>query len=126
MPFSFGDTYGKEKDKMKNFNKDHVLEAYVNLKAEDGEKVSLERAKSDVDTALYAMMEVLSRGKDAEPNNKNVRSRLRLVGFGTLEIRHREGRAYNNPQGGAKIHKDSENVVAISAGSNFSEMVQKD
>lgn len=110
---------------MEKLNKDHLVASYVAIKAEDGEKVSNAQAKDDVDAFLLAVMQTLGAYKDETPNNKNVRARLQLVGFGSVELRNVPARAHKNPQdpkAPPKV-KPAHNKVVLTTGKVFEEFI---
>lgn len=110
---------------MEKLNKDDLTAEYRSVKAEEGEEVSTAQAKRDVDALLVAVMQLMGKHKDAEPNNKNVRARLQVINFGGFELRHVPARPHKNPQDPTaepKI-KPAHNKVVLTLGKVFEEYV---
>ena len=106
---------------MDSYNKDDLIAEYVAQKAEDGNPIKKTQAKDDIDTLLSSIMSVLGQSKNTTPNNKNVRARLTLINFGSIELRHVKARTYNS-FGKESSVTPAHNKVVFSEGSLFTEI----
>ncbi|MMZ46506.1 DNA-binding protein HU-beta [compost metagenome] len=79
-----------------------------------------------VDAVLGGIVSVLSEEAANEPSGaKKVRGSLKIAGFGTFEVRHKEARNFRNPQTGENIEKSEHNVIAFKEGKLITESVNE-
>lgn len=72
--------------------------------------------KTQADAAVNAVLDSIKKGLQ---NDKEVR----LVGFGTFEVRSRKARTGRNPQTGATIQIAASNTVGFKAGKALKDAV---
>lgn len=110
---------------MEKLNKDHLITAYQTIKEEEHDEVSGAQAKRDVDAFLQALIQTVAPYKNEAPDKKNVRARLQLVGFGSVELRNVPARKHKNPQNpdAEPKLKPAYNKVVLTTGKVFDEAI---
>ncbi len=73
-------------------------------------------SKSQADAAVNAVLDGISKGLKKEKE-------VRLVGFGTFEVRNRKARTGRNPQTGDKIKIKASKTVGFKAGKALKDTV---
>lgn len=114
---------------MQNLNKDHWRDKFYDIHNSDEEnannKVTKKEAAQIIDTALYSLISLLSDYREEEPDKKNVRARLAIVGFANFELKHVPDRMHRNPQTNGKVLKPAHNCVKVNVGKAFEEAINE-
>ena len=106
---------------MLNLNKSHVVETMAEL----GD-IPKSHAEKYLNFALEAIIQTLAKAKNEEPNEKGVRGKLTMVGFGTFEVKEVKERSHHNPQDPGKvIVKPAHDTVKVKIGSLFKDAVNE-
>lgn len=84
----------------------------INVVAEETE-VSKKMTREVIDAALEKIKATLRDGKS-----------VRMVGFGTFELRHRSAKTSRNPRTGEPVQVPAHDVVAFKAGKDLKESVR--
>lgn len=103
---------------MLNMNKDDV----INTIAEKN-KISKVKAGKIVDTALEGIILTLAEAKDETPNDKGIRAKLLMVGFGTFNLHDIPERVHRNPRTQEPSPKPAHNEPRWKPGKMFNDLV---